>query len=239
MHGECPTDSSRWSVSWGNIDGTIMKSKHQKVLDYIPYNKVANPYAAITYEDKVLLAGDGKTVLDQIPKDSIYIIYGVSKEHPGCWLVSWQGNVGLISMEKTYRVGDAIFVDEEVQKASLYKKSKIVVLAQCVTGTEDVSESPTGRYWVTMMESPKTLRGVNLQGEPYAQPVDYFIAYCGDAGLHDASWRDNFGKNSAGRYIYEYDGSLMCINTPNWFAKIVYENTYDGMMFCVTEELEK
>lgn len=229
VHGDCPTDSTRLSVSWGNIEGTIMKSSYQKTLEYIPYNKVSTPYPAISHSDTVLLAKDGVTELDKIPQYSIFTIYGIAKNHPNYWVVSWQGQLGMVPMNNTWKVGDAIFIDEETQTVTLYKDSKFIVTAECVTGMDNgISNTPKGRHWVNMMVKDYTLRGVNLNGEPYARPVKYFIAFYGDAGLHDASWRTSFGGN-----IYKYNGSLMCVNCPLWVIEIIYKNTYDGMMVCV------
>lgn len=48
-----------------------------------------------------------------------------------------------------------------------------------------------------------------LRGANYATPVKYWMAVDGRIGIHDASWRKEFGGD-----IYLTDGSHGCINTP-------------------------
>ena len=46
------------------------------------------------------------------------------------------------------------------------------------------------------------------------------MPFDGGIGLHDASWRSEFGSD-----IYLYNGSHGCVNLPYDAAKIIYENT--------------
>ena len=43
-------------------------------------------------------------------------------------------------------------------------------------------------------------------------------------GLHDASWRSNFGGD-----YYLYAGSHGCVNTPEDAMKTIYDNVTDGI----------
>jgi lipoprotein-anchoring transpeptidase ErfK/SrfK len=45
------------------------------------------------------------------------------------------------------------------------------------------------------------------------------MPFDGGIGLHDATWRDEFGGE-----IYKTDGSHGCVNLPKETAKIIYEN---------------
>ena len=57
-----------------------------------------------------------------------------------------------------------------------------------------------------------------LRGADYASPVDYWMPFNGGEGLHDASWRSNFGGD-----IYHNSGSHGCVNLPVDVADDVYD----------------
>lgn len=65
---------------------------------------------------------------------------------------------------------------------------------------------------------------VDLVGENYRTPVNYWMGFNGGIGIHDATWRSRFGGD-----IYKYDGSHGCINLPLSFAAQVYEIADPGM----------
>lgn len=65
---------------------------------------------------------------------------------------------------------------------------------------------------------------VDLVGENYRTPVNYWMGFNGGIGIHDATWRSKFGGD-----IYKYDGSHGCINLPLDFAAKVYELAEPGM----------
>lgn len=65
---------------------------------------------------------------------------------------------------------------------------------------------------------------VDLVGENYRTPVNYWMGFNGGIGIHDATWRSKFGGD-----IYKYDGSHGCINLPLSFAAQVYEIAEPGM----------
>ena len=61
-------------------------------------------------------------------------------------------------------------------------------------------------------------RNVTLKGADYESFVNYWIAFKGSAyGLHDASWRSNFGGT-----IYKYNGSHGCVNMPYYKVQELY-----------------
>ena len=65
--------------------------------------------------------------------------------------------------------------------------------------------------------------GVYLVGETWNSYVNYWMPFKGGYGLHDASWRSEFGGD-----IYLYDGSHGCVNTPYEKVKYIYEHTDYG-----------
>ena len=67
------------------------------------------------------------------------------------------------------------------------------------------------------------IKHVYLKGAGYLSYVNYWMPYNGGEGLHDATWRDEFGKD-----IYKTSGSHGCINMPLDIAEQVYNNVEVG-----------
>lgn len=137
--------------------------------------------------------------------------------------------------ERTGRndVGDwYVEVDVSRQTVYLYANGEKVDEAPCVTGNADGSkDTPRGAYSIYSKLSPTTLRGYNPDGSlEYASDVTYWMPFNGGIGLHDASWRSEFGGD-----IYTWDGSHGCVNLPFEFAKEVYESTWIGYPVIVHE----
>ena len=55
------------------------------------------------------------------------------------------------------------------------------------------------------------------------QPVDFWMPFNGNIGIHDASWRTEFGKN-----IYMTNGSHGCVNSPYELANTIFDNIEAG-----------
>lgn len=52
----------------------------------------------------------------------------------------------------------------------------------------------------------------------YASPVNYWVPFTGNVGLHDADgWRSSYGDE-----IYLTNGSHSCVNLPLSAAKLIY-----------------
>ena len=72
---------------------------------------------------------------------------------------------------------------------------------------------PTGNFRVL-----NKARSVTLKGPDYESFVNYWIAFKGSSyGLHDASWRSNFGNKN-----YNVNGSHGCVNVPTSAMKKLY-----------------
>ncbi len=78
--------------------------------------------------------------------------------------------------------------------------------------------TPAGVYGVTY----KT-RNVTLKGPTWNSFVKYWMPFNGSIGMHDASWRKEFGGD-----IYLKDGSHGCVNLPTKSAATVYEYVSKG-----------
>ena len=118
-------------------------------------------------------------------------------------------------------IGDSyIEIDLKDQMVYLYIKGKLKVQTKTVTGNiAKGNDTPKGVYPVNYKE-----RDAILKGEDYASPVDYWIPFNKNVGLHDASWRSEFGGD-----IYEKNGSNGCVNLPPNMAKSIFDLAYPGM----------
>ncbi len=128
-------------------------------------------------------------------------------------LVTVTGNIYGRNPGSTY-----IEINIAQQRMWFYKNGKLVVDTPVVTGTRYSMDTPKGFYYIY-----QRARNTVLTGPGYASPVDYWMAFCGGCGIHDASWRSSFGGN-----IYTYNGSHGCVNTPYSAVRTIYNNTgYD------------
>lgn len=107
-------------------------------------------------------------------------------------------------------------IDLTNQRMVFYKDGYPLVDTPVVTGNPNVAgnETPTGCYAIDAMLSPYVLKG-----EGYAANVTYWMPFAGNVGIHDATWRTEFGGN-----LYMLEGSHGCVNTPYDQAAIIYQN---------------
>ena len=105
------------------------------------------------------------------------------------------------------------------QHLFLYVDGALVLETDFVSGNISKGHiTPTGAFRLTY----KT-RNATLRGEDYATFVNYWMPYAGNVGMHDATWRNEFGKD-----IYKTNGSHGCVNLPLKSAKVIYEHISDG-----------
>lgn len=100
-----------------------------------------------------------------------------------------------------------------------YKEGKIIAQGSVVTGDPRKGNSTdTGTYMLNYKQKEATLRGAN-----YEAKVNYWMPFNGNVGIHDASWRYNFGGQ-----VYLSDGTHGCVNASLSLAKKIYENIEEG-----------
>ncbi|MDP4147079.1 MAG: L,D-transpeptidase/peptidoglycan binding protein [Bacillota bacterium] len=110
-------------------------------------------------------------------------------------------------------------VDMSRQHLWFYKNGSLVVEGDVVTG--NVSENhatPSGVYRLKYKE-----KNAVLKGQDYAAPVSFWMPFNGGIGIHDASWRSEFGGQ-----IYRSNGSHGCVNSPYNLAQTIYNNIDTG-----------
>lgn len=110
-------------------------------------------------------------------------------------------------------------IDLTNQHLYLYQNGKLVLETDFVSGNMSKGYvTPGGLYALTY----KTKNAV-LRGDDYETPVNYWMPFNGNIGMHDATWRANFGGD-----IYLTNGSHGCINLPLSAAKEIYEYVSTG-----------
>lgn len=133
---------------------------------------------------------------------------------------------------------DYIEIDISRQKIWLYKDGKMIKTDDIATGKLSVRgyETPVGVDKIWSRERNKTLTGLNEDKKSsYRSFVNYWmpIGYTG-VGLHDASWRKEFGGD-----VYKKNGSKGCINLRLDTAKAIYDNYKVGTPVVVYESTTK
>ena len=137
-------------------------------------------------------------------RDPVYSIWEVSKENNGI------GN--------TY-----VEVDLSKQHLWYYVDGEVILESDLVSGLPTEKRiTPEGVFLVWEKQSPAVLVGEkDANGVPeYRTTVDYWMAFNGGIGFHDAVWQPAFGGD-----MWLTNGSHGCINLPYSTAQAMY-----GMM---------
>ena len=118
-------------------------------------------------------------------------------------------------IESTY-----VEVDMTEQKMYFFLDGKqvfdTVVVTGCTSkgmGTPELVCYVYGKY-----------RNTYLRGANYRSFVNYWVPVYGGIGIHDATWRDEFGGE-----LYKKSGSHGCINTPLKRMEELYNMLEKGM----------
>lgn len=107
-----------------------------------------------------------------------------------------------------------IEIDIGQQMMYYYEDGKKVLETPVVTGnTGRRMGTPARVCYVYNKQKNRVLRGPG-----YASPVKFWMPVNGNIGIHDASWRKEFGGE-----IYKTNGSHGCINTPTEIMTQLYD----------------
>lgn len=116
--------------------------------------------------------------------------------------------------------GTYVEVSIQDQRMWCYKDGQQIVDTPIVTGSVAKGyDTPAGGVWAIDAKKRDTF----LKGQGYSSPVSYWMPFNGGVGIHDASWRSDFGGE-----IYKSSGSHGCVNTPFENAKTIYNNVEIG-----------
>ena len=109
-------------------------------------------------------------------------------------------------------IGDTyIEVDIGKQKMFYYRDGELFLETDVVTGKNNATREEVCYVYAKQ-------RNRILRGPGYESFVKYWMPVSGGIGIHDASWRSEFGGD-----IYIRNGSHGCINTPTDIVSQMYE----------------
>lgn len=169
----------------------------------------------------------GYTLDEEAEKTALY------NEVMSSAVVTRTPNYSSAEAERTTELDTYIELSIEQQHVWFYKDGELILDTDCVTGlaTDPDMATPTGVYSVYWKAKDKNLVGQidDMTGEPeYVSFVNFFIAFNGNIGFHDASWRNEFGGE-----IYKSTGSHGCVNMEYASAETIYENAEIGTVVYV------
>ena len=123
-----------------------------------------------------------------------------------------------------YGNGTYIDIDKASQKLVYYENGAAKYIADIVTGNVSAgNDTPEGVYKIVYKQRDRLLKG-----EDYESFVHYWMRFVGNIGIHDASWRTNFGDS-----IYMTNGSHGCVNVPPAIMPYLYEDCPEGTVVVV------
>lgn len=159
------------------------------------YGWCINKKKTVAQLKELVLAGETTTV------EPVYLYTGICRD---------TNDIG-----STY-----IEVSIAAQTMWLFKDGQCIVSTPVVTGNVSAGHStPSGGVWAIDARMPN----YTLKGQDYNSEVSFWLPFNGDVGIHDASWRTEFGGS-----IYKTRGSHGCVNTPYSAMKTIYENVKIG-----------
>ncbi len=155
-------------------------------------------YYAQKYPDVVAVVGDSQQALI-----NHYLTFGIGE---GRFQNAEEEEAG--TPLNTY-----VDVDITNQTVTYLLNGEAVLSSPCVTGCVNKKRStPTGIFAVY-----GHTKGTYLTGPTWRNWVDYWMPFAGGCGLHDATWRSNFGGD-----IYITNGSHGCVNLPHDVAEQLF-----------------
>ena len=188
---------SKWATSYSKYDAPFLFDSWVKGLTEIDF---------VTCDYLI----DAQSVMEQIRAQLLTMQSGEIDAEAVCY----DKNGKQFSLGESY-----VEVDFDNQQMTFIKNGRLVVNTNVVTGALNGHQTPTGLY-----ESHGKEHDVWLKGDDYLVFVKYWVSVVGDViGLHDASWRSNFGAS-----FYVYGGSHGCVNTPEEAMAMIWNLVEDG-----------
>lgn len=112
-------------------------------------------------------------------------------------------------------------IDIDAQHVYVHQGDNIVFDCDCVSGlaSDPSRATPKGVFQIFWKTTDRDLKGnYGPDGQPgYVSHVNFWMPFNGGVGMHDASWRSQFGGQ-----IYQTSGSHGCVNLSYDSAKTIY-----------------
>ena len=204
-----------WIGVDGNFQVTIDEAKVRDFVDTLANNystslgtniKVSGGYDGNNHSWIIDSSAETKALIENIKNGQTIT---KSPAYAQTAAASYFSNVGSTYVE----------IDMAKQHLWYYKDGYLIVEGDVVTGNvSNGCSTPEGVYNLYSKQKDAVLKG-----EDYACPVNFWMPFNKNIGLHDASWRSEFGGE-----IYKTNGSHGCVNAPYYLAKTVYDNINVG-----------
>lgn len=121
-------------------------------------------------------------------------------------------------------VGTYVDVNITTQTLTVVSNGQPVLVTPIVTGNINKGHgTPTGNFSVQYKQRNRTLIGKNNSYRSFVRYWARFTSASVGIGLHDASWRANFGGD-----IYLTNGSHGCVNIPPSVMPTIYDSIAVG-----------
>ena len=212
---------NKWFTVDENSEITFNEKQVEIYMDVlaIEYNTVAKTRNFVSSSGKVINIGGGSygwaiNKVKEIQDLISMIMEGKSIEKEPAYYQTALSH-GKDDIGNTY-----VEIDLSGQHLWFYKNGLLITQGDVVTGNDGSvkTRTPMGIYKIDYKE-----RNATLEGEDYAAPVNFWMPFNGGIGIHDASWRTDFGGE-----LYKTGGSHGCINSPYDVAKTVFDNIETG-----------
>ncbi len=208
---------------WCDISGTNVTLDNDKVREFV--NSIARKYDTFG-KTRTLTKHDGTTVeieggdygwwMDRSTETS-ELIDAIKEGEKTERTPVYFGTAAVYGAEDW---GDSyVEIDLDNQHLWVYENGQVVEESDFVSGCVNKGRmTPRGTYGITYKE-----RNATLVGENYSSAVSYWMPFNGNVGMHDATWRSEFGGE-----LYVANGSHGCINLPIDKAASIYEIVQKG-----------
>lgn len=203
---------------WSSFDGKKPKLDEEAVAEFVAekakerdtYGKNRTFVTSLGNEVTLPSGAYGwKTDREGETKELIQLIYQGSTIEKEPLYTSKGRQKGMNDIGSSY-----VEADLTNQHLYLYYQGNLVLETDFVSGimSDPGCVTPYGVFGLTYKTTNAVLRGAD-----YETPVSYWMPFHGNFGMHDATWRTEFGGD-----IYLTNGSHGCLNLPLAKAEAIY-----------------
>ena len=205
-------ETDEWcEVNYYGKSAYVYKKYIKKETNY--YNKYDMSDMVYVVNKTSLIDINNNDSIINIPVKEVCEVYGQTNDY---YLVKCKGKIGYVLKNDVFSLGNNyVIIDISSQNLKVYVNDKLIIDTLIVTG-KDISPTYCGLFEVYKKER-------NVKWDEFNVTVKYWMPFNRGEGMHDASWRREFGGE-----IYHEDGSHGCVNIPKNIMPKIYENIEIG-----------
>ncbi|MBE5871543.1 MAG: hypothetical protein E7294_09840 [Lachnospiraceae bacterium] len=208
---------------WCDIEGTTVTLNEEKVREFVnglakKYDTFGRTRSLRTHSGEVLkISGGDYGWWMNRDAETAGLIEAIKNGDRGVRTPEYRSTA--VSYGENDWGSSYVEINLTAQHLWVYKDGSVVEESDFVSGCVNKgTTTPRGTYGITYKE-----RDATLNGENYSSPVSYWMPFNGNVGMHDASWRSEFGGK-----LYVTNGSHGCINLPTSKAASIYDKVEKG-----------